>query len=303
MATPGEVPFAIDGQTLSSVKDATSGVAGPLGLETVLVVVGVAVVAVGILGVLSYLYAARDRVEDEIEEVAAEREAFLAFADRVEGMPASGGTTAMATPQTIHTFDNPGPPVRDVAAAFEETVMDLQHYTDTYGDDVIAQMSMEFDPDLVASLNGEGALSPTAKHSLKQAARDAAAKRENLLVILEREREQLARDESSLSDIVGELQGMCDQPLDAQSFSTLASRHERLGTLREEVAEIGAHRQDQIHETVRSLPAVDDEITLQEYLYRDIGGGSYPVLGSVARLDRIIGEARSRVRLALSSTA
>lgn len=301
MTSPsGDVPFAIDGQTLSSVERASESVGGPLQLESILLVAGLAVVAVGVLGVLTYLYTARNTVDREIEEVSAERQAFEAFASRIEGMPVEQTAGAMATPQTIQTYDTGPPPVQKVAKAFEETVMSLPHYRDTYGDDVLDQMAVELDADMVASLNRPGSMSDRLKQGLQQQARDAAAKRADLLAILAEERESLEASETTLGSVVGDLESMNERPLSSRSYSELQDSYGRLGTLAARVGQVSRERQHAIHEHTRTLTWNREAVTLQEYLYGETSP-TYPVLDATARLDRLLERARSRVSTALWS--
>lgn len=294
----GDVPFAIDGQTLSHVEEASESVGGPISVEMVLLITGLAVVAVGVLGILTYLYSAREDVAQEIEEVAAERDAFLAFTDRIEGIPVDRTASAVATPHSIQTLDSGGPPVDDIASAFEETVMSLPHYADTYGEDPISQMAIELDADLVASLNRPGTLSETAKEGLRQQAADAASKREDLLAILEEEHDELEAAEADVDSILAVLRRMNDRHLSETPYSALGEHHEELGTLRERVNGLVEDRQRTIHKHIRTLTWNREDVTLQEYLYGE-GDTTYPVLTTATRLDRLIGRARARVRRAL----
>ena len=302
MANPsGSVPFAIDGKSLSSVGEGSKSAGGPLGIETLVLIVGLAVVVVGVLGILSYLYSARETVDREIKEVEAERRAFLAFAKRIEGMPVEQTQGAVATPQSIQTFDGGGPPVHQVADAFEETVMALPHYERTYGDDVLAQMATELDPELVASLQ-RGSLSETAKQGVFHHAKEAATKRSDLLVTLESEREALDDAEGDLEGVLSELRSMNQQPLGQIPYGQLGAYHDRLESLRGHVETLIADRQERIQDHKRQLRLGHDAVTLQEYLYNG-DGPTYPVLEAETRLERLIGRAQQRVRRAIWSRA
>lgn len=302
-ATNGEVPFAVDGQSLSAVEQASESVGGPLTLETVLLVMGLAVVIVGVMGLLSYLYSARTEVEREIREVEAEQEAFLAFAERIEGLSVDRSPgTAMATPQTVQTFDSTGPPVVEVADAFSETVMAVPHYEETYGSDVVTQMASELDADLVESLQGRGTMSEPVKQGLAQRAKAAARKRGDLLEALKAERKALAEQESSLESVKDGLRNMNDRPLGELEYDKLRERYDRLDELEERLETALRRRQRTIHAVVRTDRIADGPVTLQEYLY-DGSGPRYPVLDAGTRLDRLIGTARRRLRKALWSKA
>ena len=302
MANPsGDVPFAIDGKTISSVERASSSVGG-IGLEWILLIAFLAMVLVGVLGILTYLYSARDVLETEIAEVEAEKRAFLAFADRIESLSTERTATAMATPQSVQTFEPNGPPVRDVARAFEETVMAVPHYEETYGDDVVAEMEAELDGTLVSSLHRQGELSPAMKQGLRQQAMEAADKRRNLLSSLSEEREVLEASESTLADAVANVQRMNERTLGDRPYEDLIENHERLEQLRGDIGELIETRQKMIHSTRRTLQWQNEGVTLQEYLYTDLGT-TYPVLQAATRLDRLISRAQSRVRRALWSRA
>lgn len=303
MANPsGDVPFAIDGQTMSSVESASESVGGGLPVETILVVAGLAVVAVGVLGLLTYLYSAKSTVDREITEVTAEREAFMAFAERIVGMQVKQPAGAMATPQTIQSFETGPPPVRQVASAFEETVMALPHYRETYGGDVLDQMAIEFDADLVASLNQPGSMSEPVKQGLQRQATEAAARRSDLLTTLEEEREILANAESDLESVLGELQSMNETPLRSRSYDDLRESFGKLGELGDRVSGIAQQRQAVIHEHTRRLTLNGESVTLQEYLYGD-SSPTYPVLGATVRVEELIDRARARVSQALWTRA
>lgn len=303
MTTPsGDVPFAIDGNTLSSVETASDSVGGPFSVETILLIVGLAVLTVGVLGILAYLYSAQETVDREIREVEAERSAFYEFADRIESMPVDRQATAMATPQAIQTFDSSGPPVYDVAAAFEETVMSLPHYQETYGEDVMAQLATEMDPDLVASLKGQPAMSETIKDGLRRGATDAARRRAELLSELETERDVLSAAEGEYGSIRAELRELNRRPLGSIKYSSLQDHHRQLGTLKNRVRRALADRQHAIQNDLREVDGYRDPVTLQEYLYGG-EGPTYPVLATGVEFDRLIDRARERVRRAIWSRA
>ncbi len=303
MANPsGDVPFAIDGQALSSVEKASESVGGTLPVETILLLAGLAVVAVGVLGVLTYLYSARNTVDREIKEVVAERKAFLAFADRIEGMAVEQTSGAMATPQTIQTLDTGPPPVKEVATAFEDTVMALPHYEETYGEDVLDQLAIELDADLVASLNRPGGMNDPVKQGLVRQANEAASKREDLLAILEEERDTLSEAERDLASVVSEVEAMNDEPLASRSYADLQELFVRLRELRNRVEGVGQARQRAIHDHTRTLTWNRDAVTLQEYLYGE-SSPTYPVLDATVRLEGLLGRAKSRVSRALWTRA
>lgn len=298
--TGGSVPFAFDGSSLSPVHDAVSGM-GSLPLsEVVALSVALAAVVVGLAGVLSHVRSGTAALDREIEELAAEREAYLAFASSVDDLSVGRRATA-GSPQPIHAIDDSGTPVDDVKAAFEATVMAVDQYDETYGEPWLAHVASELDDGLAARLDAGGTVTAPVKEALHQHAMEAARQREQLLDVLCGERNAVEDAAETLSDIGHRLEGMDDRPLTKRSFDDLACAFEALDTERHRLRRLGRSRQRQIRRDTRRLPAADGPLHLQAYLYGE-PPGRYPVLAGVAALSRRIETARDRVLVALTAT-
>ncbi|MFB6081767.1 MAG: hypothetical protein ABEJ67_02995 [Halanaeroarchaeum sp.] len=300
MATStGKVPFAIDGSSLSPVHDAVA--AGPSTLQLVLIAIALAAVLVGVVGVLAYVRQAEDDLEDELAEVAAERDAYLAFADVVNELSVSQGSAAMATPQTVQTFENEGPPISAVQSAFEETVMAVDHYEETYGEPWLAHVSAELDPDLAASLRTHRTVNPPIKRALEQRSVEAASKRDDLISVLTTERTNLDDAASTLASIEARLEDVGEPDLATDDFDDLANSYDELTDLAERTERFARRRQRQIQRQTRTGHFDGEELSLQEYLYGSLPS-TYPVLDAALRLDDRIRRSKRRVVDALTAT-
>lgn len=297
----GSVPFAIDGSSMSPVNDAVSGLgASPL-YEILLISAFLALVLVGVATVLSHLYDAGDRVEAEMHEVVAERNAYRAFAEAIESIPVAQTTGAMATPQTIQSFETRGTNVDHVRRAFEETVMAVDHYDETYGESWETHLINEFDADVLVGLCDGGQVNPPMQRALRQRALDAASRRDELLHVLSTEQSAIDDATATLDEVDTSLTVIDDGRLGERSFEDLAETYEQLGALQDRTERIANHRQRQIHSETRCGRWESRDLTLQEYLYGPLST-TYPVLHTTTRLADDLGTARHRVLDAMTAT-
>lgn len=301
MATNGgSVPFAIDDAALSPVNDAVSGLGlSPL-TEVLLVAAFFGLVVVGVAGVLSHLYAADDRLESEMREIIAEREAYRAFVNAVDGISVGRPAATSATPQTVQTIETGGASVEAIRRAFEETVMAVDHYDDTYGEPWDAHLANEFETNVVASLRGGGRVNEPIKNALIQGGLQAASRRDDLVRVLSTEQSALDEATSTIETVDTKLAEMDETPLGDRSFADLAETHATLASLDDRIERLVHRRQRQIHRESRSS-GWSKEMTLQEYVYCSLPA-TYPVLHSAVELSDDLKTAGRRVRRALAAT-
>lgn len=300
MATHGgSVPFAIDDAALSPVNDAVSGGGlSPL-VEVFLIAAFLGLVVVGIAGVLSHLYAADDRLERELKEVIAEREAYRAFARAVDRISVDQKTAA-ATPQTVQTIERRGASVTDIRRAFEQTVMATDHYEETYGEPWDAHLTNEFESAVVSSLRSGGRVNEPIKNALTQGSLEAAARRDDLVSVLSDEQTALDEAASTIDSVDTRLAELDEKPLAERSFEELAEAHETLSALDDRLDRLIDRRQGEIHRASRSSGWESNSMTLQEYLYCSLPA-TYPVLHAAAELSEDVRTAGSSVRNAITT--
>lgn len=301
MATsPGPVPFALDGSSLSPVHNAVAGGA-PSAVEVALLAVGVAVVLVGVVGVLAYVRDAETRIDRELREVALERDAYRSFAERVSRIQVGQTSSAMATPQTVQTFAEDGPPIESVQSAFEDTVMAVDHYEATYGEPWIDHVRAELDVDLATTLESARVVNPPIKLALERQALEAASRRDELLAVLSTERSEIDEATESLEAIQARIDELAGPDRRDRDFDQLRADYEALEDLGEDIERLQTRRQRRIHRTTRNPSFEPEEFALQEYLYASMET-MYPVLDATVRLDDRLHAAKRRLVHALTST-
>ncbi|MFB6132188.1 MAG: hypothetical protein ABEJ44_02125 [Halanaeroarchaeum sp.] len=298
--TGGSVPFAVDDTALSSVNDAVAGGGlSPL-VDVVLLAVFLGLVVVGIAGVLSHVYAANDRLERELRELIAEREAYRAFAQAVDRISVDRPAATTATPQTVQSLDRRGASVEAIRRAFEDTVMAVDHYEDTYGEPWDTHLTNEFESSVVSSLRTGGRINEPIKNALTQGSLEAASRRDDLVSVLTAERSALEDAASTIEAVDSALDELNEDPLPDRSFEDLAETHETLGSLDERIDSLARDRQRDIHRESRSSGWESKEVRLQEYLYCSLPV-TYPVLHAAVELSDDVRMAGYRVRNAITA--
>jgi hypothetical protein len=215
---------------------------------------------------LAPLDRAIERAARERREVAAEREAFLAFADRVSSLEATRVDAEMNAVRSLE----PGP---DAAArartAYAETVMAVDHYDREYGEPLLEHVANELGATVATALapDGTSAFTTVVQGTITAAAGRAVASRADLLESTEAELESLRDARDRLVDLLDGGDAACG-PVGADDPT---------GTLEA----IAADRQETIHRH-HSVSAIDGH-DLCEYLYAD-QPWTYPVLLALSRL-------------------
>ena len=218
--------------------------------------------------VLDPLTEAQSVVQREATEIDTEREAFDQFAQRVTTI----GTVPELQPEPqAHTLavESKLQAADQLRQAYRETVMDVPHYEDAYGESLETNVAAELPPD-VAVLFQEPAvqITPNQKTRIQAAATNARASRETLSVNLEDEQKSLAASHDELDAVLKQLDGPHVPGWHTAQFKATLTK-------------IIQTRQETLD--ARPPKSRSDGHDLCHYLYAD-QGWTYPVLTAVARL-------------------
>jgi len=222
--------------------------------------------------VLSPIEAAERRVDRESAEVAAERDAYEQFSDRVAGIATVTTPQSQLTPTPRLYVDAHPPAAEQLRSAFRATVMSVDHYDDVYDESLPEYVAAELSDD-IATVFADDLMTPfmePAKTTLTTAIQRAINGREQFLDVLDQERASLKATHCTLADLLNEQDGPQVPNWYRPEFET---------TL-EELA-------DQRQETLHDRPAIarTDGHDLCTYLYQD-QAWTYPVLTALARFRR-----------------
>jgi len=218
--------------------------------------------------VLDLLTDAQAVVQREATEIDTEREAFDQLAQRVTTIETVPDLQPEPQAHTLRV-ESQLRAADQLRKAYRETVMNVPHYEDVYGESLETNVAAELPPE-VAVLFQEPAdqITPDQKTRIRAAATNARASRETLAANLADELESLATAYDELDAVITQLDGPHVPGLyTAQFEATLTNSIQT----RQEILDDRPHR------------SRADGHDLCHYLYAD-QGWTYPVLTAVARL-------------------
>jgi hypothetical protein len=216
----------------------------------------------------------RARLDAERQAVTAELEAFDAFVDRIETVPAREPAPA----GEVHGLDC-GEDCSGLAAvrdAYEATVMSVPHYDEDYGDTYRESVVAEFGPEIGTALTEGRCLQPYLKRVTVGKARSCRRDRERFLELLDVESESVAAVGSELGGFESELQEFDGGAPAAGAYGALEAEWRRLDAIEGEIDRLATDRQRSIIRQRRefSIPSAPDVPT---YLYHAFDA-DYPLL-------------------------
>lgn len=134
-------------------------------------------------------------IEREYDEIDAERTAFGQFDRRIaaDDGPSVARAGSVPAPRTLQV-DTRSRAVKKLRTAFRETVMNVDHYEETYGESLDEHLAAELPPDVTTILRREQCAldTETTKTVLRSAVRRAIARRETYLDALDECRTAIA---------------------------------------------------------------------------------------------------------------
>jgi hypothetical protein len=237
---------------------------------------------------------AKSLVEDEIDVVAAERDAFRRFLtrlDRVESTPESavaptnagaGGGSLLLAPR-----DTARDGTEAVRTAYRETVMAVAHYDREYGDSLPASLRTEFGESLAEQVLVDGPLTPVVREALVSAAREALSDRDRFLDVLRTERRSLRETERELDAVEARVVELAGDATEAEAATVGAE----LDRLEARCAAAATDRQELIHDRSSRAMSGLDANSLLVYLYGDVDA-QCPALADVSSCLRTIESVR-----------
>lgn len=272
---------------------------GGVDTATIALISVTAVLAVLAFAAIVHVWDAEALLDEEMRRLAAERDAFDEFAKRVSdievaetstAVPASGGLMAATTTVTDDRLDR-------VAGAYQDTVMDVEHFDADYGEPMAENLAAEFGDGIAVAVLEGGQFTSQLKAALLRSSREASRQRGAFLSTLEAEAESLADASTVLSEVDAERESLADAPLTTRSYEALVDDWRRLGELSERCGELAAERQERLRGLSSSMPPGGAD--LHEYLYEELPV-SHPVLADAASLSAAVEDLRGQVLQSLT---
>jgi hypothetical protein len=222
--------------------------------------------------VLDPLAEAQSVVQREAIEIDTEREAFDQLAQRVTTIETVPDRQPEPQAHTL-TVESQLQAADQLQHAYRETVMDVPHYDDVYGESLETNVAAELPPEAAILFQDPAdQITPDQITRIRAAATNARASRETLAAKLADEQESIATAYDELDAVVKQLDGphvpgWYTAQFEATLTTTIQTRQEILDDRR--------HR------------SRSDGHDLCHYLYTE-QGWTYPVLTAVARLRRAV---------------
>lgn len=244
----------------------------------------------------TYIEQAQTRIRTESDSLDAKRDAFDAFAARVESLdPASTQQSSVATTAGVRSkhMSATERDCRAVRQAFAETI-----HPHSGTDSLLEAIGDEFSESVA------GALAPTTgtlfSPELKRLILSAAATRQTetaaLRAALDREATQLAETGEHVDTIVSWLTETDETPLSDLGFEALRKRHKTLATHRDTCEQVIKRRQAFLESTTNKNGAVGvDHQSLPPSLYEDFPV-DHPVLATATCLENVCANCQEAVR-------
>jgi hypothetical protein len=222
--------------------------------------------------VLTPLVDAQSLVRKEYKEVDAERQAFQNLNERIAAINTVSSRPSAPKRQTTARHSNPKQ-VERLRSAYRETVMDVSHYEDTYGESLETHVAAEFSAGVATGFQPEGPLfTDVYKTHLTGAISQAIAQRKAFCERIETEQDSLVSSKDDLTDLLNSLDGIHIPAWYTTEFENVLSE---LAETRQETVQVpNQYRQVDNHD-------------LYDYLYDD-PEWTYPVLTAIERLHRSI---------------
>lgn len=293
-------PISPPESTCSNVVECAVTNPDPVALALLVAAAGVVLLVVTLA--LAHIASARSLLEEERKRVAAEAEAFGAFARRVADVDTAstpvtdGGPTGTTTLSSARPADG----LETVREAYRDTVMGVPHYEEEYDEALPTNMRLEFGEDVAEAVDRGPALTPQLRATLVERSRTARSQRLELHRQLAAEAEALEDAQEALERCRNSAARIEAADLDEQTFDDLVAEW-RLLTDRQDAAEaVLEGRQETVQTRERENKTRGRGPSFEEYLYEPLET-TYPVLSTgtdlIDRLDR----ARNRVERAIAS--
>lgn len=272
----------------------------PVALVLLVAAAGVVLLFVSIG--LAHVTGARSLLDEERARIAAEAEAFGAFARQVANAevtttPVTDGGPVVTTTIEAAPSDEALGVVRE---AYHDTVMAVPHYDEEYDESLATNMRLEFGEDVADAVERGAALTPQLKATLVDRSRTAQHQRGSLLRQLDGEADALDEAEAVLCRCRRSADRLQEAHLGRCSFDELTAEWRLLEDRRAEAEQLLAERQEVLGERGHETGGRPGGPSFEEYLYEPMDV-THPVLAAgidvVDRLER----ARSRVERALAS--
>lgn len=244
--------------------------------------------------------------KEEDSRIAAERDAFLEFADRVAAIPTDHSTVPQPTTDggvlSIASGTASSKSLDAVRNAYRETVMSVEHFEEDYGESLTANMTAEFGEDVAESVTQGSQFSPMLQNALIAKSKHAATDRNRLMNSVHQEVSALQDARKTFADIEAELDDVDEEMVSGTQIPKLGDLWEKLEAIEHRCSEILQERQRNLHTEPLDHGISRETMSFHGYLYSPLDT-DYPVLRKGTELVDHIERAKRKLLLEVSRRA
>lgn len=247
------------------------------------------------------LGAAMSELQTERRRTADELEALETFEKHVRTISSEElGTSSRQPLALMATTAEPSAGLRQVRKAYESTLMSVPHYLEEYDDTYAESLIEEFSPDIASALTDGTAFNARCKQTVLSAVSSSQSSRQELLDVIDRERESIRNAETELEPLFEECEGMRSVQFKTKQFGALDAYRARIQVLLDNCQALSDRRQNAIfdHRRIQKLPADVPDITV--YFYQTLGV-DYPVMSLIAAAINTITEYERQIERAMTN--
>lgn len=215
-------------------------------------------------------------VEREHRRTAAERDAFVAFIERVSDIsPNARGTETGLT--SVRIVSPRSDSLGTIREAYESTVMDVPHHEVEYGETFAESVREEFGPDIATLLTSGQRFEHHHKRAVLSTAKEAKELREELAGVLEEERSSIEELRNPVCTVTADVDSLEATDPEAQPADLLDGYRRRASVLGERCHELIGRRQSKLVGRRRAIALPISGPDIPTYVYRGLPT-SYPVV-------------------------
>lgn len=205
-------------------------------------------------------------VKEEKTRAEEKRDAFEQFATSVNDLTPINlkkGVTGKQNRELLFTpADSPEDQIDTVCTLYRETIMNVGHYNEEYGESLPTNISTELGPDCAAAVLTNSNFNSSVQKALVQKSRIAAQERDRFVTLINSELESLQTAEKRLEHLVSSINQIEERNVQELSYEETEKVEENIQTVNPKCRSIIDERQSKYVKAPKN-----DGFSLQEYLY------------------------------------
>lgn len=242
--------------------------------------------------------AAITHVETERSRLSDEITAFERFSTRIENIAADSVASAEGIFHCEQKITTTKKTLLTVREAYSETVMDVPHYEEDYGDSYLESITEEFGPELGILLTQSNQFTPATKSALIAEIDEAIEQRKEFKKIVEREFCSLESAATEVQSLSNRVESLSQTDFESATYGTVNAYLHQTDSFYTNCDKIARDRQHDLANIERSWNAPASSPDLPTYFYQSLPV-TYPVLADLGKIGESIKRLQQEIEQAI----